>query len=1061
MICKVKFNRFVILLFLLSCFTGVSGAEASRLTISLNGEWELEASRKKPESWHHTIAVPGLVDMAKPYLKWKSQKSFWYRKTFTLTPDQARACAFVRVEQSKYGTEAWLNGTHIGSYLGCYTSHNYKAARAINYNGENTLIIRVGTRETLPKIGAVGYGYEKKFFVPGIWGDVSLILMDNPFIKRVQMIPHIDIGVAEARITLKNLEDIERKIVLSSKVIEKKSGKSASDEINTTCILSAKEEKTVIVNLPISNMQLWSSGYPFLYQQIVSVKAKDKEADRLVTTFGMREFKIVGSDFYLNGRRVFLRGSNIAFHRFLSDPDRKGLPWNEAWIKKILIDIPKAHNFNFFRFHIGHAYNKWYDIADEYGIMLQDEWAFWVITGTGRQIKKEFTQWIYDNCNHPSIVIWDAMNEPHDAGEISRKVIRDKIIPAMKKIDPTRPWECGLNHNIDFDSWHPVDFSEDHPYIYSMGPVLNKDDFGYARSLDEVESSSEPTILNEFVWFWLDKNGNPSSLMGDVLPRWLGMNSTKKERLEYQARLASDLCELFRRMDVDGIAPFVYLSNGDGCTANWFTGDIADPGVKPIMAALKDVFSPFGVSIELWDRHFLPSEKRNINVYLFNDTHQPKSGTLDCKITGEDGLDVFFEKSLEVTVPAHGRQVEKIEWVMPKKIGTCYLKAELREKSKLSALSKKIAHIYEPVMPENLTRRKIMVYDPDGEIFDYLKSVGLKVKEYKGSKLSRQDVLILGEGALLDEAYAGRMEEIDSFVKKGGGLIVIEPSYGITGYTKKKYSFLPGLTIAMNTRKDADNGGYDSYCFGEDMSFSLWDRIDQEHLKMFNGGWGGEMISQCDVEPMCPKLVLAKSGLNLKYSNVFETVWGNGVIVVSRIQIRGRLTNESVKENGLYSRRVDPVARQYLLNLLSTYSDVNECLERIEKVLPTYIKNVTASSIQDNDMEVSADKAVDGNTGTRWSSQSREDPQWIMLDFEECKGFEKVVLNWESAYAVEYEVQISDDAQNWKTIYAELRGNGGKDIIDVGSQKARYLRIFGKKRCNEDWGYSLWEIGVH
>ncbi|MCK4519420.1 MAG: beta galactosidase jelly roll domain-containing protein, partial [Candidatus Omnitrophica bacterium] len=432
---KVKFSRLLIFLLLLSGFAGAGGAQAlengvknegaSRLTINLNGKWELEASKKRPESWHHTVVVPGLVDMAKPYLKWKSQKCFWYKKIFTLTPDQTRGQAFIKIEQSKYGTEAWLNGMYIGSYLGCYTSHNYKATKAINYNGENTLIVRVGTKGALPKTGAVGHGYEKKSFIPGIWGDVSLILMHNPFIKRVQMIPHIETATAEARVTLKNLENIEQEVVISSRVIEKKSGKPASDEINTSCTLSARKEKTISVNVPVSNMRLWSPGHPFLYQQIVSVKVKGKEADRLVTTFGMREFKIVGSDFYLNGKRVLLRGSNIAFHRFLSDPDRRGLPWNEAWIKKILIDIPKAYNFNFFRFHIGHSYNKWYDIADEYGIMLQDEWSFWVITGTEKQIKKEFTQWIYDNCNHPSIVIWDAMNEPHDQGEVSRKVIRD------------------------------------------------------------------------------------------------------------------------------------------------------------------------------------------------------------------------------------------------------------------------------------------------------------------------------------------------------------------------------------------------------------------------------------------------------------------------------------------------------------------------------------------------------------------------------------------------------------------------------------------------------------
>ncbi|MCK5655297.1 MAG: discoidin domain-containing protein [Candidatus Aureabacteria bacterium] len=1014
---------------------------SAREIISFDGIWQLEASDKRPETWHHSILVPGLVDIAKPSVNWEAQKCFWYKKTFTLTSSQTRGHAFLKIGQSKYGTEVWLNEKYIGSYIGCYTSHKYNATKAINYNGENTLIVKVGLKKALPKIGAVGGDYEKKSYIPGIWGDVSLILAQNPIIERVQIIPHIDSNTAEARITLKNLEKTNQNIVLSSKIIEKISGLPASDSVNTNCSLTALEEKTFTINLPISNMKLWSPEYPFLYKLVSRVKSGNKETDTETTIFGVREFKIAGSDFYLNGKRIFLKGGNIAFHRFLSDPDRKSLPWDEKWIKKMLIDIPKEHNFNFFRNHLGQMYNKWYDIADEYGMLIHNEWLFWVITGTETQIRKEFTQWLYDNWNHPSIIIWGAVNETNDD---KSKMLKNVIMPEMKKLDPTRPWEY-------------LDFLQEHPYIYSFGPALNTGRFGFSRSVDDLKNSSTPTLLNEFIWFWLDKNGKPTSLTEQVLPRWLGKHSTPQQRFVHQAQLASDLCELWRRLDIDGIAPFVYLSSEGGCTSNWFTGDIADPEVKPIMTALKNAFAPFGISIELWDRHFFPEEKRSINVYIFNDTYQNKSGVLNCKITNEAGSRVFFEKSMNVTVPANGKRIENVIWTMPPGTGSYYIKAELIEDSKVAAVSKKMAHIYKLVVPDNLSSAKIMVYDPDDEILNYLTSAGLKnVSNYNSSRLSGQDILILGEGTLLDDNYNSRMEEISDFVKEGHSLIVVEPSYGITNYKRAEYSLFSDLSMAMNKRKDEWTDGYDSYCFAENLKFPLWNNIDGEHLKMFNGGWGGEIISQCDVEFQRKKLILAKSGNNLKYPNVIETNWGDGVIVVSRVQVRGRLTEVSDPGTDLYSRREDPVAQQYLLNLLSNYLDASSNWKRLNKTLGIFPDEVVVSSIENQDL--GAYKAIDGDFNTRWASK-QSDPQWIYVEFAEPETFSTVKLNWENAFARQYEIQVSNDAQHWIPIYKEINGDGGIDEIKVGNQTSRYIRMYGTQR-GTPWGYSLWEFGV-
>ena len=634
----------------------------------------------------------------------------------------------------------------------------------------------------------------------------------------------------------------------------------------------------------------------------------------------------------------------------------------------------------------------------------------------------------------------------------------------MKQIDPTRPWECGLNMNVDFKpgAWKPVDFSEDHPYIYSKGPVLNGDNFGYSRSIDGLKNSKEPTILNEFIWFWLTKDGKPAGIVGDVIPRWLGNNSTSQQRLEFQAQLASDLCEMWRRLDIDGIAPFVYLSTEGGATSNWLTGDIANPGVKPIMDALKDAYAPFGLSIELWDRHFQPQEQRSINVYIFNDTAQPKSGTLRCRIVDKNDAEVANIGDYAVSVPPSQKVIKPISWTFPSNVGTYYLKAELIENSTVVATSKKIAHVCQVNTPSNLSSAKIMVYDPDNEILDYLTSLGLNAVTYNSTTLSQKDILILGEGALLDSNYASRIQEITAFTKAGHSLLVIEPDYGITSYSSQQYPLLSDLSLSMNRREDKLDGGYDSYCFAEDHNFPLWNNIPPEQLKMFNGGWGGEMVSQCDVSLSGERsLTLARNGLDLKYSAALETISGKGVVVISRIEPRGRLTEGSDPGTDLYSRRVDPVAQQYLLNLVSIYLDAAGNWKRIKKTLPFYINNAIASSIQDNKPEVGPDKAIDGDMKTRWSSQPRQDPQWIMLDLGERKDFSRVILHWENAYAVAYNIQISDDSKTWQNVYVKSDGHGGSETVDLSPLRARYIKIIGTKRCNDDWGYSLWEIGVY
>ena len=125
-------------------------------------------------------------------------------------------------------------------------------------------------------------------------------------------------------------------------------------------------------------------------------------------------------------------------------------------------------------------------------------------------------------------------------------------------------------------------------------------------------------------------------------------------------------------------------------------------------------------------------------------------------------------------------------------------------------------------------------------------------------------------------------------------------------------------------------------------------------------------------------------------------------------------------------------------------------------VLLSQGRPVTASSVQPGSTWVAAN-AVDGNTGTRWSSDF-SDPQWLEVDLGAAHPITKVVLDWETAYAVAFQIQVSDDGTTWTDIYSTTTGTGGSQTLQV-SGTGRYVRMYGTQRATQ-WGYSLWEFQI-
>ncbi|MEU1341795.1 beta-1,3-glucanase family protein [Streptomyces sp. NPDC005827] len=116
----------------------------------------------------------------------------------------------------------------------------------------------------------------------------------------------------------------------------------------------------------------------------------------------------------------------------------------------------------------------------------------------------------------------------------------------------------------------------------------------------------------------------------------------------------------------------------------------------------------------------------------------------------------------------------------------------------------------------------------------------------------------------------------------------------------------------------------------------------------------------------------------------------------------------------------------------------------------------TASSTENASFPASA--AVDGDTGTRWSS-AFADPQWLQVDLGSVQQLSSVTLAWEAAYAKAFQIQTSTDATTWTTVYSTTTATGGTQNLTV-TGSGRYVRLHGTTRATP-YGYSLWEFQVY
>jgi beta-galactosidase/beta-glucuronidase len=467
--------------------------------------------------------------------------------------------------------------------------------------------------------------------------------------------------------------------------------------------LKPGERRTLRQTIALPQAKLWTPATPNLY-----VVESSTGGDSASTRFGMREFHFDTATrrAYLNGKLIFLRGSNIALHRFFEDPECKARPWDREWVRRLLVDLPKKMNWNSFRFTIGPAPQFWFDLADEAGLLIQNEFPVW----QGRwnewkpeEMVTEYSEWMRDHWNHPSLAIWDASNETH--GEW----LADNVLPKVRPLDlSARPWDNG--YTLPMEANDPV---EDHPYLligwwkpqYPPFEMVHLEKLTGAKTdWNSPHPTTHAVMINEYGWLWLNRDGTPTLLTESVYDRLVGAKATAEQRFEAYAYLLGGLTEYWRaHRQAAGVQYFVYLTcSYPGVKTSDNFRDIARLELEPHFADyVREAFKPLGAYINFWQPSLRRGEKRRYDVMLINDEAEPVSGTLSLVFEPAPGgptmpattpaaAQPMVRAEVPFALPAYGQQTYPIELQAPDAPGSYVLKATARQPGEPTVSRRKV-----------------------------------------------------------------------------------------------------------------------------------------------------------------------------------------------------------------------------------------------------------------------------------------------------------------------------------------------------------------------------------
>lgn len=427
----------VVHVFLIGCKSTTDQIN-TRLRSSFDANWKFiqkdvtgaEQVQYNDKSWQtlnlpHDWSIEGEYDESNPMA---GQCGYlpagfgWYRKTISV-PDKWKGKHIeIAFDGVFMNSTVWANGIKLGNRPYGWISFAYDISKIAENSDEITFAVRIDNDKQPSARWYTGSG-----IYAHTWIDIknkTHIVRDGVFIKT-------DGEKVSVETEFSN-ENIKGSLITS--VIDKNGATIVSTQNELNSISDVK------IELAVPEPKRWSVETPYLYTLKSELVIENQVIDVVETKFGIRDIEWkTASGMWLNGKNIKLQG--VCNHQ---DAGALGAAVPDK-ILRFRVQQLKDMGVNAIRTSHNPQTPIFYDICDELGMLVMDE----IFDGWKKKAKNDYgahhfkdwwkrdlTDWIKRDRNHPSIVIYSVGNETR--GEIGKD-----LVEACNNLDPTRPVTSG------------------------------------------------------------------------------------------------------------------------------------------------------------------------------------------------------------------------------------------------------------------------------------------------------------------------------------------------------------------------------------------------------------------------------------------------------------------------------------------------------------------------------------------------------------------------------------------------------------------------------------------
>lgn len=336
-----------------------------------------------------------------------------------LVPPESWRGQQIRVvfEGAAHQARVYLNGQLLAQHACGYTAFTVDLTDHLHWQGANNLTVELDSRESLdvPPFGNVidylTYG--------GLYREVFLEVGGPALIEDLCVRADMD-GSVWCLPDCQNADGLTLRLAICNE---------AGEEL--VCRETEAEEPEILLHL--EHPELWDCEHPALYRLKAALRQGEKTVDERTVRFGFRRVEFRPDGFYLNGKRVQLRGldrhQSWPYLGYAAPARAQRL---DADILKYELGCNAVRTSHYPQSH------HFIDRCDEIGLLVFTEIPGWQHIGGESwkaQALENTREMVLQWRNHPSIFLWGVrINESADDDELYRKT--NEI---AHQLDPTRP----------------------------------------------------------------------------------------------------------------------------------------------------------------------------------------------------------------------------------------------------------------------------------------------------------------------------------------------------------------------------------------------------------------------------------------------------------------------------------------------------------------------------------------------------------------------------------------------------------------------------------------------